>query len=30
MYNLPEKERTELWQTKHDRLIKELAEMTTD
>lgn len=28
MYNLPEKERTELWQTKHDKLIEELAEMT--
>lgn len=30
MYNLPEKERTELWQTKHDKLIEELVEMTTD
>lgn len=30
MYNLPEKERTESWQTKHDNLIEELAEMTTD
>ena len=30
MYNLPEKERTEFWQTKHDRIVEELAEMTTD
>ncbi|MGN6421507.1 MAG: hypothetical protein ACTHMC_28595 [Pseudobacter sp.] len=30
LYNMPEIERNELWQTKHDRLIKELAEMTTD
>ena len=26
MYNLPEKERTEFWHTKHDRLIEELGE----
>jgi hypothetical protein len=30
MHNLPEKERTELWHSKHNRLMEELAEMTND
>jgi hypothetical protein len=28
MYDLPEKKRTDLWQTKHYKLINELAEIT--
>ena len=28
MYDTPEKDRNDLWQTKHDKLINELAEMT--
>jgi hypothetical protein len=30
MYQSPEEKRVDLWQTKHDKLIEELAEMRTD